>query len=170
MIILLGYMGSGKSAVGKALAADLALEHVDLDDHISVSEGMSVAALFRKKGEVYFRKKETEVLQKLLTDNPAIVLSLGGGTPCFGNNADLISQSEAKAFYLNASVSTLSKRLAGQRKHRPLIAHLRCNVELIEFIGKHLFERTPYYRKAGQVINVDGKNVTEIVSEIKNRS
>ena len=166
MIVLIGYMGSGKSSIGATLAKLLEIDHIDLDAYIEAQEEMSVSEIFKRKGEVFFRKKEYAYLKEFLERKDNVVLSLGGGTPCYGNNAEAIVDSGVDSFYLKASVSTLAGRLSSQKATRPLIAHLKCNVELLEFVGKHLFERDPYYRKAGKVIDVDTKDVKEIASEV----
>ncbi len=167
MIILLGYMGSGKSTVGKALAKKLGIEHIDLDDYIEAQENALISDIFSKKGEVYFRRKETEYLNTLLGERPDIVLSLGGGTPCFGKNAESIRQKARHTFYLRGTIPTLSKRLAKERSQRPLISHLLCNASLIEFLGKHLFERDTFYREAShEAISIDDKTVLQLTEEI----
>ena len=81
-VVLLGYMASGKSSVGKALATKLGYHFIDLDEEISNRVGMDVPTIFSEKGEIFFRRKETEVLEDILKGDNDIVLSLGGGTPC----------------------------------------------------------------------------------------
>lgn len=165
-IFLIGYMGSGKSTVGKKLASVLNFEYVDLDFFIENKEGKSVSELFSSKGEIYFRKVESRYLKELLSKENTIV-SLGGGTPCYGNNMQIISEAnDSKSIYLKASIPNLVERVFGERKKRPLIAHLENKEELIEFIGKHLFERSYYYQKADVTISVDDKSVNTIVEDI----
>ncbi|GLB50483.1 shikimate kinase [Neptunitalea lumnitzerae] len=166
MIILLGYMGSGKSAVGKHLAASLALPFLDFDDYIEEKEGMSITEIFKSKGEIYFRKAEHIHLKELLAHKPEVVLSLGGGTPCYSGNIELILAASKHVFYLNTSIPVLTGRLIKEKSHRPVIAHLN-EADLTEFIGKHLFERNAFYRKAHHSILVKDKSIAEIASEIK---
>ena len=84
-IILLGYMGSGKTTLGEAIAHLKNIPFIDLDSYIAEGEKLSVQEIFSSKGEIYFRKKEALYLQEVLQKEEDMVLSLGGGTPCFGN-------------------------------------------------------------------------------------
>ena len=163
-IVLLGYMASGKSAVGKVLAADLNNQFIDLDSFISVREQMSVPEIFSKKGEIYFRKIEGLYLRELLELNESFVISLGGGTPCYGNNMDFI-ENKSISFYLKASIDTIFERLKNETSQRPLVAAIGTE-NLKEYIAKHLFERAPYYEKATHTVLVNNKNVSQIVDEI----
>ncbi|HET8809365.1 MAG TPA: shikimate kinase [Flavobacteriaceae bacterium] len=165
-IALCGYMGSGKTEVGKRLSEELKLDFVDLDQEISTHEKKSIPLIFQKKGEVYFRKIEHQLLQSLLLKDSAIVLSLGGGTPCYGNNLDLLKQSKVKLVYLKANLTTLTDRLFEQKNTRPLISHYHQKNDLEEFVRKHLFERSFFYLQSDLVVEVDGKSGENIVSEI----
>ena len=89
-IVLSGYMASGKSAVGQQLSDKLNIKFIDLDFYIETGEAASITSIFKTKGEIYFRKKESEYLQELLDLNNDCIISLGGGTPCYGNNMELI--------------------------------------------------------------------------------
>ena len=90
-IVLLGYMGSGKSAIGSFLSEKLQIPFYDLDSEIEKIEQISIAKLFQTKGEIYFRKTENEVLKKILALEENFVLSLGGGTPCYYYNHELLN-------------------------------------------------------------------------------
>ncbi|WP_372744672.1 shikimate kinase [Lutibacter sp.] len=164
-VVLLGYMASGKSAVGRLLAKELNLQFVDLDNFIEENELMSISEIFETKGEIYFRKKESEYLEKLLNFNENSIISLGGGTPCYGNNIELIAK-KSKSFYLKASINTIFHRLIGETSKRPLVATLG-EENLKEFIAKHLFERGVFYDKADFSISVDEKSIKQVVEEIK---
>jgi len=163
-LVLLGYMGCGKSAISKSLSQHLNYKRIDLDDYIEKKEGMLIAELFSKKGEVYFRNAETKYLEVLLNSKDDFVLSLGGGTPCFGNNMELVNK-RATAVYLNANIPTLVERLLPEKKKRPLIARIS-DEELPEFIGKHLFERKDFYLKSKVSVSVNNKSIDKITSEI----
>lgn len=165
-IVLIGYMGSGKSTIGKLLAEDLALSFLDLDAYIEKVEEKSITNIFKEKGEIYFRKKETESLRTVLEQEDDIILSIGGGTPCYSNNMKLISELTNYAVYLQVSVQELSNRLVSEKSERPLISVISDD-ELPEFIGKHLFERSYYYTQAQNTIACDNKSPKEIVGEIK---
>lgn len=163
-IVLLGYMGCGKSAISKELSNRLNLTRIDLDDFIEEKEKSTIADIFSKKGEIYFRRLETECLKELLEQKEDCILSLGGGTPCFGTNMELVNN-KATSVYLNATVPTLVDRLLLEKDKRPLIARI-LDENLPEFIGKHLFERNAFYLQAHINVSVDKKSITEIVDEI----
>ncbi len=164
-VVVLGYMASGKTTVGKALAHQLEVDFVDLDHAIEQEVGKSVSDIFKDNGELFFRKKETQVLQSLLARNVPMVLALGGGTPCYGNNMDVVNQYASHSFYLKLSIGALITRIKGEKQQRPLVAGLN-NDDLPEFIGKHLFERNAFYDRAKQTIACDGETITGIVDKI----
>ena len=112
-IILLGYMGSGKTTIGIQLARKLFLNFTDLDDFIEEKEQQSIKEIFKQKGEIYFRKIEHKYLKQFINENESYVLSLGGGTPCYAGNLDLILKNKKSlSFYLRGSIPTLFKRLS----------------------------------------------------------
>ena len=167
-IVLSGYMGSGKTAVGRALAEELQLPFLDLDEEIEVDEGRDIPEIFKSLGEIYFRRKETEVLQSLLDSEKDFVLSLGGGTPCYGKNLQLIKQAEKTTLiYLKTSLEELKRRLWKEKGSRPLIQQLESPEILEDFIRKHLFERSFYYNQSDLIIPTDEKKIVEIVAEIQ---
>ena len=165
-IVLLGYMGCGKSVIGDFLAKKVLVSYYDLDHEIERITQSSITELFQSKGEIYFRKKENEILKSLLCNNENFVLSLGGGTPCYYNNHELIAKEGDLSIYLKASVDTLVNRLIHETEKRPLL-HNQDEVALKDFISKHLFDRNFYYHQATKVINVDNKTIEEIVKEIE---
>ena len=93
-MILLGYMGSGKSTVGQELAVALSLRFVDLDNFIESQENASISKIIEDKGIIYFRKIEQEHLKVVLHEANSMVISLGGGTPCYYDNMEMILKSE----------------------------------------------------------------------------
>ena len=100
-IILLGYMGSGKTTIGIQLARKLYLNFTDLDEFIEEKEQKSIKEIFKQKGEIYFRKIEHKYLKQFINENESYVLSLGGGTPCYAGNLDLIlKDKKSLSFYL----------------------------------------------------------------------
>ena len=163
-IVLLGYMASGKSAVGKILAESINVQFIDLDDFIAAREQLSITQIFETKGEIYFRKKEGDYLQELLNFNESSVISLGGGTPCYGKNMEFI-KNKSTSFYLKASINTIFDRLKNETSQRPLVAAIGTE-NLKEYIAKHLFERAPYYENADHTILANGKKLNQIVEEI----
>ena len=164
-VVLLGYMASGKSSVGRALAKRLDLSFLDLDEEISKAVEMDIPEIFLRKGEIFFRKKEAEVLKEVLMNTPNMVLSVGGGTPCYGSNMELINQLSDRSFYLKLSIGNLVQRIAKEREQRPLVKDIP-EKDLPEFVGKHLFERSPFYALATQTIVADQKTLDGVVKEI----
>ncbi len=158
-------MGSGKSTVAKLLSEDLSIGLTDLDDFIERSEKSTITDIFKNKGEIYFRKQEHKYLQQLLNFDKNMILSVGGGTPCYSGNIDLINKL-ATSVYLRSSVQNLFNRLIKEKSERPLIAHI-ADKDLKEFIAKHLFERKSYYEKADLIVDTDDKTPQEIVIELK---
>ncbi|WP_233885598.1 shikimate kinase [Tenacibaculum piscium] len=165
-IILLGYMGSGKSTIGRLIASKKNFSFIDLDNYIEEKENKTVAEIFETKGEIYFRKKENLYLKEILNLKQEIVLALGGGTPCYGNNMEyILNDKTAKTVYLKTSINTIVARLINEKSQRPLVARLK-QEELHEFVAKHLFERSYFYNQSEYKITVDNKNVHEIVAEL----
>ncbi|MBT8262879.1 MAG: shikimate kinase [Bacteroidia bacterium] len=166
-LVLIGYMGSGKTAVGKALANTLNYPFKDLDLVIEDREGNPISKIFSDQGEIYFRKKESEILKELIDSQNKLVLSTGGGTPCYGDSMEfLLDHNNVKTIYLKSSLEVLSKRLYSEKNSRPLISHLKEEEELTDFIRKHLFERTHVYERSSEIINTDGLSIDEVVEEI----
>lgn len=164
-IVLLGYMGSGKSVIGKLLSRKVNLDLLDLDQVIEKRAGMSVNKIFQEKGEIYFRKLESTIFKELMWSEAKFILSVGGGTPCYSNNYELLQQQNVFSVYLKASVEELYNRLTLDKENRPIIASKEAD-ELKEFIAKHLFDRGYYYNQAKHKILVDGKSCDKIVAEI----
>lgn len=165
-IILLGYMGCGKSTIAKLLANKLNLPYLDLDEIIENRTNSSVNKLFSEKGELYFRKLEHEIFSELMKNPDSFVLSLGGGTPCYANNHELLKGENVFSIYLSGSIATLYGRLKNENENRPLIAN-KSEEEMKEFIAKNLFDRSYYYNQAQYKVTIDEKTVVEIVAEIE---
>lgn len=163
-IIFLGYMGSGKSTLARLFAESNGGTAIDLDDYISDKEKMSIPDIFEKKGEIYFRRIEGTYLKELLNSDQQLILALGGGTPCYGNNMKLIKE-KATSVYLRGAIPTLTRRLTNERSKRPLIASLEPE-QLTEYIAKHLFERRTFYEQADHTIAIDDKTPDEIMKEV----
>lgn len=166
-IVLLGYMASGKTTVGKVLSKKLFLPFIDLDKYIAKREQASIAEIFNEKGEIYFRKKEHQYLKELLASDSKFVLSLGGGTPCYAGNMDIItSNNDTISIYLEANIPTIIERLHHGKEKRPLVARLT-NDKLTEYVAKHLFERRNFYQKAKHKVIVTNKSISTVVTEIR---
>ncbi len=158
-------MGSGKSTIAKLLSKKLLIDAIDLDDYIAEKEKLSIPELFKKRGEVYFRKQENYYLKQLLNNDQNIILALGGGTPCYGNNMEEILKG-GTSIYLQGKLPTIFNRLTNEKEQRPLISNLN-NEQLMEFIAKHLFERSVFYKQANFMVDIDDKKKEDIVAEIE---
>jgi len=166
MIVLLGYMGVGKSSVSKQLANALGCKFIDLDDYIEDREKKSIQAIFKQKGEIYFRTIEHRYLKELLCSKAYDIIALGGGTPCYANNMDLINSGNHQSFYLKMNLDSLTDRLFQIKENRPLISHISNMQELKDFVRKHLFERQFYYQQAKHTIDVSKLTVGEMTHTI----
>jgi shikimate kinase len=155
-IFLLGFMGSGKSTLGKKLANKLNVPFFDLDKIIEEQIGISIAEIFKTKGEEYFRTLETQVLKQLIYKQAKFVIATGGGAPCFNNNIELINES-GTSIYLKYNEGILASRLINAKANRPLIAN-KTKEDLIVFITNLLKAREQFYLKSKIV--VEGNNIT----------
>lgn len=164
-IVLIGYMGSGKTTIAKLLSEKLHIVPSDLDEIIEEKTNLPITAIFEQKGEVYFRKQEHMLLKELLSQKGDLILSLGGGTPCYANNHELINQEGVVSIYLKASIETLFGILNLAKNNRPLIAALE-GEQLKEFIAMHLFERSFYYNHATHKVVIDNKTPEATADEI----
>lgn len=157
-LYLMGFMGSGKSALGAKLAHRLGYTFLDLDQAIAEQEGRSVPEIFSADGEAFFRKRETEVLHGTASLTRTLI-ALGGGTPCFNQNIDWINQ-HGLSIYLSIRTETLLGRLRRKKSGRPLLADLD-DEGLRTFIEQTLNKREPYYRRAHFVLDAEGKTPEE---------
>ena len=164
-IILLGYMGCGKSTIANMLSKNIGIPFVDLDIKIEEKVNLSINAIFEKHGEIYFRKLEHEVFIELLNSPEQLIIGLGGGTPCYANNHELLKADNVVSIYLKASIETLFSRLSANKSKRPIIAN-KSDEEMKEFIAMHLFERSFYYNQAQYKVNVDDKTIDRVVLDI----
>ena len=164
-VVLVGYMGSGKSVIGQLLSEKTGNLFIDLDQVIEQHENSTIKNIFETKGEIYFRKIEHQLFTNLLQSNDSFILSTGGGTPCYANNHELLIGDDIISVYLKASIDTLYNRLQSEKEKRPLLM-TKSNDELKEFIAKHLFERSYFYNKVKHIIQTDDKSVHNIVNEI----
>ena len=164
-VVLIGYMGSGKSVLSQKLSRKIGIPFVELDEMIEKRCDLSIERIFATKGELFFRKLEHQLFVELLENDEDIIISTGGGTPCYFNNHELLQKEDVVSIYLKASIDTLFNRLVDEKHKRPLIAHLN-EEETKEFIAKHLFDRSFYYSQANFKVSVDGKNIETIVDEM----
>ena len=160
-------MASGKSTVGKVLHQLLDYDYFDLDNLIEKNYNTSIETIFKTKGEIYFREIERKSLEKIMRKKKNLIVSLGGGTPCYFDTIDFLNSfNGTKTFFLKSSINTIFKRLRNSKIKRPLISHLKTELEIKEFIGKHLLERNQFYEKSEKKINTDNKIILNIANEI----
>ena len=161
-IFLTGYMGSGKTTLGRALATDLGVPFIDLDHYIEQRYRKTIAQLFAEKGEEGFREIERRMLHEV-GEFEDVVISTGGGTPCFFDNIEYMN-SQGTTVYLDVPVERLFIRLCIARSKRPLIKD-KNDEELRAFIIEQLEKRAPHYSKAQHSFRADRLEDTAQVKE-----
>ncbi len=160
-IFLIGFMGCGKTTLGKKLAKHLNYNFIDLDSYIEKTTNKTITEIFENKGEKKFRIVEKENLMEVCKkDN--LVIATGGGTPCFFDNMQKILDS-GKAIYLKMEIEDLLERLETEKSQRPLIENKSAK-ELENFIRNKLSEREYFYKKSNYILQ--GKSICE--KEIQN--
>ena len=150
-IILIGYMGSGKTTVGKALSKETGIMFYDLDWYIESRMRKTVAQIFAEKGEEGFRKIEHNMLHEV-AEFENVIISCGGGTPCFFDNIDYINQ-QGEVVYLKATPEVLYRHLLMGKVERPLIKN-KTPEELIAYITEQVAKREEFYNKARYTLDV----------------
>lgn len=150
-IFLIGFMGSGKTHWGKQVAQRLHLPFYDLDEVITAAEHRTIPDIFGESGEEYFRNKEKDTLEKLVDENTNMVLSCGGGTPCFFNNIEFMKK-YGTVVWLNTQVDIMLHRLMKERELRPLLKDITDD-DLRYYIIRKLNERRMYYEQADVIID-----------------
>ncbi len=158
-VFLIGYMASGKSTLGKALAEALTFPFIDLDTEIERIASTSITSIIEHQGELKFRQLESRLLKQTIAEHDHGVFALGGGTPVFYNHMDLLN-AKGETIFLDVPVGELAKRLEGDIK-RPLIQNKE---DLAEFVAKHMFERRPYYSQAKHRIAGSSISVGELTA------
>lgn len=151
-ILIIGYMGAGKTTLGKVLAKDLGLPFYDLDWYIESRMMKTVPQLFAERGEEGFRKVEHNMLHEV-AEFEDVVISCGGGTPCFYDNMEYMN-TQGDTVYLKASPEVLYAHLQMGKVERPLLKN-KTREEMQAFIQEQLAEREKYYTKARHIFNVD---------------
>jgi len=150
-IFLIGYMGAGKTTVGKLLAKKINYSFIDVDCFIENRYRQTIAEIFEEKGEAGFREIEHRVLEEIISYEK-VVVSTGGGLPCFFDNMELMNQAGI-TIYLKENSNELVKRLISKNQKRPLIKG-KAPEELQTFIETSLKEREPFYNQARFIIDV----------------
>lgn len=166
-IILIGYMGAGKTLLGRALAATLKIRFINLDSDIEKQTGMSIGQIFEQYGEDYFRNLEKEYLHSFDIQE-SFVLATGGGTPCYNNQMDVLN-TLGTTVYLQCSNETLFARLKMERDHRPLIAGLSDD-ELQEAIEYRMSQRDPIYSHAKITLPENAHSVEMLIHHLHQKN
>ena len=161
MLYLIGFMGVGKTTIGKQIAAFNKVVFIDTDSQIEKETSKSIKEIFETDGEIAFRKLETDTIRSI---NRKAIIACGGGLPAHNNNIEYLKYN-GTVIYLKASTETLIKRLEKNKNKRPLISKLT-NDKLLEFIRKILKEREETYKQADYTIETDNKTVKEVLREI----
>ena len=165
-IFIIGFMGCGKTTVGKKLAKSLGWKFIDLDKKIEEFTGMTIPEIFSMHGEAYFRQVESETL-KSVRYHTNTVISTGGGCPCFADNMDYMLEN-GLTIYLKLTPGMLKTRLTGAKVERPLIKGLSDD-ELLSFIKEKLSYREEWYNRADIILEGDDLNISSIISIVKSR-
>ena len=161
-LFLVGYMGCGKSTLGRKLARRLGVDFIDTDALVEEREGASVADVFRYEGEVCFRRIEREVLEETVGAGEAAVVSTGGGLPVWGDNMAYMNRA-GRTVYLRRTAEQIARRLSpyGRRK-RPRPQGLN-DEELVAFMERDMAAREPFYAQASLIVDCDLLSDEEVV-------
>jgi len=160
-IFLVGYMGAGKTTIGNLLAEKFNWSFLDIDCFIENRYHKTITAIFEEKGESGFREIEQRALQEICGFEK-VVVSTGGGLPCFFDNMDLMNR-KGKTIYLRASIEELIKRIDYNKQKRPLIKE-KSSEELHDFVETSLKKRETFYNQAALIIDVPHFNTKEEMS------
>jgi shikimate kinase len=166
-IFLIGYMGVGKTTIGKRLANALDMDFLDLDHFIESSTGRSIPDIFKKEGEVAFRGLEKKYLTDICMDADNVVVATGGGTPCFYNHMEIMNK-HGITVYLQMDVRSIVYRLVHAKETRPLVED-KAPENLDEYVKQHLEERREFYEEAhitAHALGFNQKKMEELVAEI----
>lgn len=153
-VFLIGFMGCGKSTIGKILARNLSCQFIDMDKQLSARQGLSINEIFSRYGESHFRTLERDFLHELASDDfPEAIIATGGGTACNQENLDLMLKSGI-VVYLKRTRQELLRRLIAGQHSRPLIQN-KDPQQISEFIDNTLAIREPFYSRANIIVDCD---------------
>lgn len=172
-IFLTGYMASGKTTLGRALAREAGMQFIDLDFYIEQRFRKKISEIFAERGEEGFRRMESAMLHEV-GEMEDVIVSCGGGTPCQGDNMEFMN-SRGVTLWLEAPVSVIVRRLLVAVTRRPIVERYSAE-ELPGFVEKHLAERTPYYSKAQMRVDASdlesrpaiARTVKDLLERLKN--
>ncbi len=146
LVFICGFMGCGKTTHGKQLAKAIGYHFIDLDDYTENKFDKNITELFKELGEEEFRTVETNSLTECINANQKTIIALGGGTPCFNSNLELLKEN-GKLIYLKMDAEDLYKRVFGVKGRRPLLASKE-DEEMLAYIKNLLHTREAFYNKA----------------------
>ena len=163
IIFLLGFMGAGKTTIGRDLANSMNFKFIDLDEYIEKKENSTVFDIFNKKGEKHFRQLEYYSLKELILLNN-IVIATGGGTPCFFDNISIMNK-YGLTIYINVDYQTLLSRIKKTKDKRPLLKNID-DKQMLNFITKKVTEREIYYKQSKKIVNYKNLSIDKLKSII----
>lgn len=165
-LFLVGYMGCGKSSLGKKIAKAMGMRFIDTDAEVESREGATIADIFHYEGEEYFRKSERYIIEELAASDEDMVISTGGGVPLWEDNMEVMNQSGV-TLYLKRTAEQIASRLSPHgREKRPKLRGLN-DEELVAFMRDNMAQREPYYCKATLTIDCTPMSDAELVTMIK---
>ena len=159
---LVGMPSSGKSSLAKIIGKEINIQFIDLDKEIEIVEKRSINEIFNIKGEDYFRKIESEVLNSIIKSNESFIMATGGGTPCYNDNMKIINNNGVSIF-LDVKISELKNRLKN-KKDRPLLNRYEDKGQILKIMYN---ERKSYYYESNYTISDIKDQKTEILSIIR---
>lgn len=167
-IYLIGFMGCGKSTLGRKMAELMNLNFIDLDKYIEERNFKTIPLIFEEDGEQGFREKEKNALEEV-SQFENVIIGTGGGTPCFFDNMELMNRNGI-TIYISPDTETLANRISHSRTERPLVAG-KSREELIFFIDQTLEKRNPFYRRSKIILsgqnNLSAKSVIEAIKKME---
>ena len=161
LIFLVGFMGSGKTTLGRPLATRLNYDFIDLDRAIETGEGRTISEIFATDGEAHFRALERKYLEEVIAQHKKAVISTGGGTPCFNENMPFMN-AHGVTVYLKIAPRMLANRLLAAKVRRPLVEG-KSPEELLRYIEETLTERETYYGQANVVVGNPSRDVSQLL-------
>lgn len=165
-IFLLGFMGAGKTTIGKYAARHNGLEFLDLDAWIEEQQGKEIRQIFAEQGEATFREIERQALNAVIAQEADLLISTGGGTPCFFDNVARMNAA-GPTIYLDLGAARLTDRLRKSKGKRPLIESLKGDLQV--FVHKKLMHRAPFYAQAQYILperEANKKGVSDLVATL----
>ena len=164
-VFLIGFMASGKSTVGKKLANKIALPFIDLDDYIEEKYNTTIRELMNDSGQAVFREIERDSLNSVIKENKSVIISTGGGTPCYFDNMERMKLS-GNTIYIELDIPTIVDRLMHSKKERPLVLG-KTKEELIVYAKDLLEKRDAFYKQAKYIVNGRSLKLKDLVSLIE---